>query len=59
LDVNCPGFIIDNAKNVADFILASMHKNSNLLHRYAKGEWAIDANIDDYIFLTWGLIEIY
>lgn len=51
--------LIDNAKNAADFILTSMNKNSKLFHRYAKGEWAIDANIDDYAFLTWGLIELY
>ena len=31
----------------------------NLLHRFRDGESAINAQIDDYSFLIWGLLEIY
>ncbi|MFQ5788750.1 MAG: thioredoxin domain-containing protein, partial [Thermodesulfobacteriota bacterium] len=48
------------ASGAVDFILKNMRdKNGRLLHRYREGEAGIGANIDDYSFLIWGLIELY
>ncbi|MCL5774173.1 MAG: thioredoxin domain-containing protein [Firmicutes bacterium] len=48
------------AKAAADFILSKMRDSKGgLLHRYREGEFAIPAFLDDYAFLTWGLLEIY
>jgi len=48
------------ACRTADFILGNMRKaNGRLWHRH-RGEWTgVDANLDDYAFLVWGLIELY
>ena len=48
------------ACRAADFILGSMRKaNGRLWHRH-RGEWTgVEANLDDYAFLVWGLIELY
>ncbi|MFA7158057.1 MAG: thioredoxin domain-containing protein, partial [Kiritimatiellia bacterium] len=48
------------AARAADFIIKTMRGRDNrLLHRYRDGEAAINAFLDDYAFLTWGLIELY
>jgi uncharacterized protein YyaL (SSP411 family) len=48
------------ARNAADFILGNMRKpNGRLLHRYRDGHAGIEANLYDYAFLIWGLIELY
>ncbi len=48
------------ASQATDFILQTMRNDDGrLLHRYRDGEAAIPANIDDYAFLTWGLLELY
>lgn len=48
------------AKRATDFILKTMHRqDGRLLHRYRDGEAAVLANVDDYAFLIWGLIELY
>lgn len=48
------------AKNAVRFLLTTMRTpDGRLLHRYRDGEAAISANIDDYAFLIWGLIELY
>jgi uncharacterized protein YyaL (SSP411 family) len=50
----------DAARRSADFILANMvDAKGRLYHRYRDGEAAIGAFLDDYAFLTWGLIEVY
>jgi hypothetical protein len=50
----------DAARRSADFILARMvDAKGRLYHRYRQGEAAIAAFLDDYAFLTWGLIELY
>lgn len=47
------------AKRAADFILAEMRgPDGRLLHRYRDGP-GIQANLDDYSFMIWGLIELY
>ena len=48
------------ACRAADFILGSMRRaDGRLWHRH-RGEWTgVDANLDDYAFLVWGLIELY
>jgi len=48
------------ARHTADFILGNMRKpDGRLLHRYRDGQAGIEANLDDYAFLVWGLIELY
>lgn len=48
------------AKRAADFILDDMRrKDGRLLHRYRDGHAAIQANVDDYAFFIWGLLELY
>jgi len=48
------------ARHAADFILGNMRKSDGrLLHRYRDGQAGIEANLDDYAFLVWGLIELY
>jgi len=48
------------ASRAVDFILKNLRDNNGrLLHRYRDGEAGIMANIDDYAFLIWGLIELY
>ena len=43
-----------------DFILQSLQtKDGGLLHRYRDGEAAIEANVDDYSFVIWALLELY
>jgi uncharacterized protein YyaL (SSP411 family) len=47
------------AKAAADFILSKMqHPDGRLLHRFRDGP-GIAANLDDYSFMVWGLIELY
>jgi uncharacterized protein len=49
-----------SATRAADFILRNMKdKEGHLFHRFRKGEAAVDAYLDDYAFLIWGLIEIH
>ena len=48
------------AKDAAAFVLDELREdNGRLLHRYRDGEAAIAGNVDDYAFLTWGLLELY
>jgi len=48
------------ARNAVNFIMQNMREvNGRLLHRYRDGQAAITANLDDYAFLIWGLIECY
>ena len=42
------------------FVLDTMHDaDGRLLHRYREGEAGIQATLDDYAFLIWGLLELY
>jgi len=48
------------ACRTADFILGNMRKpDGRLWHRYRDGQAGVEANLDDYAFLVWGLIELY
>ena len=48
------------AEKAANFILKDMKDaNGKLLHRYRQGEAGITANVDDYAFMIWGLLELY
>src|SRR2546428_3180780 len=48
------------ARRAADFLLTRMRaKGGRLLHRFRDGEAAIPGKLDDYAFLTWGLLNLY
>jgi len=48
------------AERGANFILTTMLRDdSSLWHRWRGGEAGIQANLDDYAFVVWGLIELY
>ncbi|MFW9995236.1 MAG: thioredoxin domain-containing protein [Candidatus Odinarchaeota archaeon] len=48
------------AKEAVHFILSKLrNEQGRLLHRYREGEAGITATIDDYMFLIWGLLELY
>jgi uncharacterized protein YyaL (SSP411 family) len=48
------------ARRAAAFILQKLRgPEGQLLHRYRDGQAAIPANLDDYAFLIWGMIELY
>ena len=48
------------ARRAADFILGNMRKaDGRLWHRHRGESTGVEANLDDYAFLVWGLIELY
>jgi uncharacterized protein YyaL (SSP411 family) len=48
------------AKKAADFLLEKMVTPSGkVFHRYAEGEVRFEGNLDDYVYLLWGLCELY
>ncbi len=47
------------AQKAADFIMEKMFDKRGLLHRFRRDDAAIDANLDDYAFVVWGLLELY
>jgi hypothetical protein len=48
------------ARRAAGFLLATMRtKDGRLLHRFRDGDAAITGKLDDYAFLTWGLLNVY
>jgi len=51
---------VEAAERAVRFILESVRDSEGrLLHRWRDGEAAIAGNLDDYAFLTWGLVELY
>ncbi len=47
------------AKKAADFLQERMQNSEGrLLHRY-RGTAGLQANLDDYAFLVWGLVDLY
>lgn len=52
--------IAESAERAADFILSTMlRKNGTLWHRWRGGVAGIQSNLDDYVFMIWGLIDLY
>jgi uncharacterized protein YyaL (SSP411 family) len=50
----------ETAQKALHFILDRMRTpDGRLLHRYRDGEAGITANVSDYAFLVWGIIELY
>jgi hypothetical protein len=48
------------AEKALNFILSTMREDEGkLLHRYRDNEADVEAFLDDYAFLIWGLIELY
>ncbi len=50
---------VEAAKKAFNFTQKYLMVNGKLLHRFRDGEAKIHANLDDYAFLIWGLIELY
>ncbi|MEE8414025.1 MAG: thioredoxin domain-containing protein, partial [Dehalococcoidales bacterium] len=54
-----PGYT-DAARRAADFIVTKLRTpEGRLLHRYRNGQAAVPANLDDYAFMVFGLLELY
>jgi len=48
------------ARRSVDFLMEKMRTDDGgLLHRYRQGEAAIPGMLDDYAYLTWGMLELY
>jgi hypothetical protein len=48
------------AAKAADFILQNLtDDNGRLLKRYRKGKAGLNAHLNDYAFMVWGLLELY
>jgi uncharacterized protein YyaL (SSP411 family) len=50
----------DAAKRAADFVLKELTDDEGrLLKRYRLGSGGLPAHLEDYAYLTWGLLELY
>ena len=58
VEIESPKYI-EVCNSALDFIQKNMLKNGRLLHRYRDGEAKVNAYLDDYAFLIWGLIELF
>lgn len=47
------------ASNTLNFILSNLKINDQLMHRWRQKNAAVNANLDDYAYLIWGLLEMY
>ncbi|MEM2143303.1 MAG: thioredoxin domain-containing protein [Candidatus Thorarchaeota archaeon] len=50
---------VELASTAAAFILERMSADGVLFHSYRDGHTGVTGFLDDYVFLTWGLIELY
>jgi len=51
--------LAERARRAADFLLSEMRSSDGLSHRFVDGKVGIDAFLDDYAFLAWGLVELH
>jgi hypothetical protein len=52
--------LADAAAAAMRFVLARMRgEGGRLLHRFRAGDASIQGTVDDYAFVTWGLLELY
>jgi len=57
--LNAPEYAV-LAHQSATFLLQHLRrKDGRLLHRFRKGKAGIQAKLDDYAYLVWGMIELY
>jgi len=48
------------AEKAVHFILGKIQRtDGGLFHRYRDGEASVEANLNDYAFMVWGLIDLY
>jgi len=53
-------YYLEAAEKAEQFINNKMYQeNGRLYRRFRNGEAGIEGHLDDYAFLTWGLIELY
>jgi uncharacterized protein YyaL (SSP411 family) len=58
--VTARGDYLEAAGRAADFIVRIMRAgDGRLFHAYRLGRAGIQANLDDYAYLVWGLLELY
>jgi len=58
-NLNEPAYI-RAAREATDFLLRYLRKkDGRLLHRFRGDKAGLEAHLDDYAFLVWGLIELY
>ena len=51
---------VQAAKSATDFVFEQMHtKSGRMLHRYRDGDASIPAFLDDYVFMTTAMLELY
>ena len=52
--------VVKHAVRAASFIKAHLYtEKGQLHHRFRNGKSGLQANLDDYSFLVWGLVELY
>ena len=56
--LNEPAYL-EAAIKSSEFVLNNITKDGKLLKRYRNNKAAINAHLDDYAFMSWGLLEIY
>ena len=56
---SCDKLALDTAKQVIDFILDTNFAGKSLRHRYAGGNWEINAFLDDYSFLLLATLKLH
>ncbi|MHA1908912.1 MAG: thioredoxin domain-containing protein, partial [Candidatus Thorarchaeota archaeon] len=51
---------LELAERAMEFLIQNMkEKDGRLLHRYREGEAVITGFLDDYAYISWGLLELY
>ncbi|MBL4846066.1 MAG: thioredoxin domain-containing protein [Planctomycetes bacterium] len=50
---------IEAARRAAEFVYSDLHVKGVLHHRWREGEAKVEGLLEDYAFLTWGLLDLY